>query len=144
MTSPTDAVPATEAHQVTPVPQPKTKVKLKFEPALGSRAASLLAQLPHLEADKNEAEARLNECKAAIMAEIALTVTDPAQMPDGWTIPADPYGAWPAYNLISNPGKLALDTTALKTEEPQTYEKFAKRGKPYWSLSRVTRNRVKR
>jgi hypothetical protein len=65
-------------------------------------------------------------------------------MPDGWYIAADPYGAWPAYNLTSNPGKLGLDTTAMQTEEPQTYERFLKRGKPFWSLSRVQKNRVHR
>lgn len=137
-----DASPPT--HTVTPVPQPQPKVHLKFEPAEGSRASALLTQLPHLEADKREAEARLDECKAALMSEIAATVTDAASMPDGWSIPADPHGGWPAYNLTSNPGKMGLDTKALKTEEPQTYDKFAKRGKPYWSLTRVQRQRVKR
>lgn len=147
MTTPTDPT-GTEAllkaHNATPVEQPKPKVKLKFEPTEGSRASALLCQLPQLESQKKDAEEKLDECKRAIMSEIAATVEDAGSMPDGWTIPADPNGGYPAYNLTSNPGKLGLDTEALKTEEPQTYEKFAKRGKPYWSLTRVQRNRVKR
>lgn len=132
-----------QRHSV-PVEQPRPKVKLKFEAAEGSRVASLLARLPRLEAQKREAEDDLDECKRAIMSEVASTVDDPEHMPDGWTIAEDPNGGWPAYNLTSNPGKLGLDTDALKTEEPDTYDRFVKRGKPYWSLSRVQRNRVKR
>lgn len=128
----------------TPIPQPARRVKFKFEAAEGSRCAALLATLPRLEAAAKEAAEELDRVKRAIMSEVALTVDDPNEMPDGWTIAEDPNGGWPAYNLISNPGKLGLDITALKNEDPDTYKRFEKRGKPYWSLSRVQRQRVKR
>jgi hypothetical protein len=128
----------------TAVPQPKPKVKLTYDAPAGSRASSLLAQLPRLESEARDAAQKLEECKKALMSEIAATVEDPANMPDGWSIAADPYGAWPAYNLTSSPGKLGLDTETMKAQEPDTYARFVKRGKPFWTFSRVQRNRVHR
>lgn len=126
------------------VPQPPAKKKLKFDPPPGSRVAALMTELPRLEAEKKEADERLDECKKAIMGEIAATIENPEDMPDSWGICADPFGAWGGYNLTSSPGKLGLDTTALRTEEPQTYDRYTKRGKPFWTLSRVQTNRVSR
>ena len=125
-------------------PQPRPKVKLRFEAAEGSRAAALLAQLPHLEAEARTARDELERVQKAIQSEIAATIDNPDNLPDGWYIAEDPFGGWPAYNLTSNPGKLGLDTAALKDEEPGTYGRFLKRGRPYWSMSRVQKNRVRR
>ena len=124
--------------------QPKPKVRVKVEPDPASRLAFLLAQLPELESKKKEAEEQLAGCKKAIQQEIAKTVTDPANVPDVFDIPADPYGAHPAYTLSSRPGALRLDTEAMKAQDPATYDKWAKRGQPYWELKRVQRNRVHR
>lgn len=135
-------LPATAV--VQPVEQPKVKKRLKVEPADGSRLAALMAELPKLEAAKTEAEEKLKECKAAVQAEVAATVQNPEDLPDVFDIPADPYGSHPAYTLSAREGQWRIDTDAMKTQEPQTYVKWAKRGRPFWELKRVQKNRVKR
>jgi hypothetical protein len=125
-------------------PQPKIKKRTRLEPPDGSRLALLFTRLPQLESRKKEAEEELAECKKAIQQEIAATITDPDDMPDQFDIPADPYGGWPAYTLAAREGAWGLDTEAMKTQDPETYVKFARRGRPYWDLRRVQKNRVKR
>jgi hypothetical protein len=127
-----------------PKAQPPVKVRKRFEPEPGSRLAALFMQLPQLEAEKKESAEKLDACKKAIQQEIAATITDASDMPDQFDIPADPYGGWPAYTLAAREGAWGLDTEAMKTQEPETYVKFARRGRPYWDLRRVQKNRVKR
>ena len=126
-----------------PVEQPKVKVRQKLEPEENSRLAFLFSQLPQLEAAKNEAEAGLKACKKAIMAEIAGAI-DADKLPDQFDIPAEPNGAYPAYTLASRQGAWRVDADAMKNQDPEAYVRWAKRGDPYWELSRVRKNRVKR
>lgn len=126
------------------VAQPKVKKRQKVEADPASRLAFLLSQLPEFESRKKEAEEQLSGCKKAIQQEIAKTVADPEHIPDVFDIPADPYGAHPAYTLSAREGALRLDTEAMKSQEPATYDKWAKRGQPYWELKRVQKNRVHR
>lgn len=127
-----------------PVPQPKVKVRQKVEADPASRLAFLLAQLPELESRKKEAEEQLSECKKAVQQEIAKTVADPEHVPDVFDIPADPYGAHPAYTLSAREGQWRLNTEAMKAREPETYVKWAVKGAGYWELKRVQKNRVHR
>lgn len=126
------------------VPQPKTKKRMKLEPAEGSELSLLFHQLPELEAQKRQAEAELTACKKKIQQEIARGITDVNDMPDQFDIPADPFGGYPAYTLAARQGALRLNAEAMKAEDPATYDKWAVRGDPYWELSRVRKNRVKR
>lgn len=125
-------------------PQPPVKKRSKLEIAEGSRLSALMAQLPEMEAAKSDAETRLREHKKAIQAEIAGTIKNPKDLPDVFDIPADPYGAHPAYTMSARQGAWRLDTEAMKNQEPATYVKWAVRGDPYWELKRCQRNRVKR
>lgn len=128
----------------TAVEQPKIKKRQKLEPTPGSRLALLFTQLPELEAAKKEAEDELAAHKKAIQQEIAKGITDPEDMPDQFDVPADPYGSYPAYTLAARQGAWRLNAEAMKNEDPETYIKWAVQGKPYWELSRVRKNRVKR
>jgi len=128
----------------TATAQPKIKKRQKLEPSEGSNLDLLFTQLPELEAAKNDAEARLKEHKKKIQQEIARGITDPDAMPDVFDIPASPYGAYPAYTLSARQGAWRLNAEAMKAEDPGTYEKWAVQGDPYWELSRVRKNRVKR
>lgn len=128
----------------TATPQPKIKIRQKLEPAEGSDLSLLFTQLPELEAAKKEAEERLAAHKKKIQQEIAKSVTDPADMPDVFDIPADPFGAYPAYTLSARQGAWRLNAEAMRNEDPATYKKWAVQGEPYWELSRVRKNRVKR
>lgn len=130
--------------ELRPVAQPKVKVRQKIEADPSSRLAFLLAQLPELESRKKEAEEQLSECKKAVQQEIAKTVTDPGHTPDVFDIPADPYGAHPAYTLSAREGQWRLNTEAMKAREPETYVKWAVKGAGYWELKRVQKNRVHR
>src|ERR1700743_239453 len=137
-------MPLPTAGTANPIePQPPVKKRAKLEISEGSRLSALMAQLPEMEAAAKDAAERLKEHKKAVQAEIAKTVEDPEQLPDVFDIPADPYGAHPAYTLAAREGSWSLDAEAMKTQEPHTYVKWAKRGKPYWELKRVQRNRVK-
>ena len=127
-----------------PAEQPKIKKKQKLEPESGSRLSLLFTRLPELEAAKKDAEEALAAHKRAIQAEVAKTVVNPDDMPDVFHIPADPNGAYPAYNLSAREGAWRLNTDAMKAQDPETYVKWAVKGAPYWELSRVRRNRVKR
>lgn len=124
--------------------QPKAKVRRKLEPAEGSHLSLLFHRLPQLEAAKKQAEDELAACKKQIQQEIAKGITDPADMPDQFDIPADPYGGYPAYTLAAREGAMRLNTEAMKAQDRATYDKWAVRGQPYWELSRVRKNRVKR
>jgi hypothetical protein len=127
------------------VPQPKIKKRLKLEPADDSRLSMLMSQLPELEVQKREAEEKLAEHKKAIQQEIAaFVVANGLDMPDVFDIPADPYGAHPAYTLSSREGAWRLNTEAMKAEDPETYVKWAVKGNPYWELKKVQKNRVHR
>lgn len=138
-------MPIPTAGTANPIePQPPVKKRSKLEITEGSRLSMLMAQLPELEASKSDAETRLREHKKAIQAEIAATVDDPNELPDVFDIPADPYGAHPAYTMSARQGAWRLDAEAMKNQEPTTYVKWAVRGDPYWELKRVQRNRVKR
>lgn len=131
------------AKEVTATP-PRIKRRHKLEPEEGSRLSMLMTQLPALEAAKAEAESKLKEHKKAIQLEIGKTVSDPDNMPDVFDIPADPYGGYPAYTLSAREGAWRLNSEALKTQEPGTYERYLEQGQPYWELKRRDRNRVKR
>jgi hypothetical protein len=129
----------------TAVPQPKIKKRLKLEPADDSRLSMLMSQLPELEVQKREAEEKLAEHKKAIQQEIAaFVVANGLDMPDVFDIPADPYGAHPAYTLSSREGAWRLNTEAMKAEDPETYVKWAVKGNPYWELKKKSTNRVHR
>lgn len=131
--------------QTQAVPQPKVKRRLKVEPADDSRLAMLMAQLPELEVQKREAEEKLAEHKKAVQQEVAaFVVANGLEMPDVFDLPADPYGAHPAYTLSAREGAWRVDTEALKSQDPDTYVKWAKKGNPYWELARVRKNRVHR
>lgn len=139
---PTTTLTGTE---LTAVPQPKIKTRVKVEPDPASRLAYLLSQLPELETQKRESEEKLKECKKAIQQEVAaFTAANGLDVPDVFDLPADPYGAHPAYTLSARPGALHVDTEALKAQDKDTYDKWAVRGDPYWELRRVQRNRVHR
>lgn len=124
--------------------QPKIKVRKKLEPAEGSSLSLLFTQLPELEAAKKDAEEKLAAHKKRIQQEIAGSIEDPSQLPDVFDIPADPFGSYPAYTLAARKGAWRLNAEAMKSEDPETYVKWAVQGEPYWELSRVRRNRVKR
>jgi hypothetical protein len=129
----------------TAVPQPKVKTRLKVEPEENSRLALLMAQLPELEVRKREAEETLAQHKKAIQQEIAaFTAANGLETPDVFDIPADPYGAHPAYTLSAREGAWRVDTESMKSKDPATYVKWAKKGEPYWELKRVQKNRVHR
>jgi len=131
--------------QAQAVPQPKVKKRLKVEPEENSRLSMLMSQLPELEVQKREAEEKLTEHKKAVQQEIAAFVAaNGLDMPDVFDIPADPYGAHPAYTLSAREGAWRVDTEAMKSQEPETYVKWAKKGQPYWELKRVQKNRVHR
>lgn len=129
--------------QDTPQLQPK-KVRQKLEVEDGSKLAYLMALLPQYEAEKKDAVERLDETKKAIQAEVVKQVSDPASLPDVFDLPSDPNGGWPAYTLSAREGAWSLDTELMKNTEPATYVRFAKKGRPFWELRRVQRNRVKR
>lgn len=124
--------------------QPKIKVRKRLEPAEGSALSLLFTQLPELEAAKKEAEEKLTAHKKRIQQEIARDISNPQDMPDVFDIPADPFGAYPAYTLSARAGAWRLNAEAMKSEDPETYVKWAVQGEPYWELARVRRNRVKR
>jgi hypothetical protein len=124
--------------------QPKVKKRQKVEPEEGSDLSRLFYELPELEAQKKEAEEKLAAHKRKIQQEISKSVASPGDMPDQFDIPADPHGGYPAYTLAAREGAWRVDTEALKSEDPETYVKWAKRGQPYWELKRKTTNRVKR
>lgn len=126
------------------VSQPKIKVRRKVEPAEGSRLSALMAELPRLEAEKADSEQKLKEHKKKVQAEIAAVLLDGEEVPDVFDIPADPYGSHPAYTLSAREGAWRIDTEAMKTQDPGTYVKWAKKGDDYWELRRVQKNRVKR
>lgn len=129
----------------TAKPQPKVKKRLKIEPEENSRLSLLMSKLPELESRKREAEEELSEHKKAVQQEIAaFVVANGLETPDVFDIPADPYGAHPAYTLSSREGAWRLNTEAMKAESPETYVKWAVKGQPYWELKRVTKNRVHR
>ena len=128
----------------TATEQPKIKKRQKLEPAEGSLLSMLFTQLPELEAAKKDAEEKLTAHKKKIQQEIAKGIENPEDLPDQFDIPADPYGSYPAYYLAAREGAWRLDSEAMKNQEPDTYKKWAKRGQPYWELSRVRKNRVKR
>lgn len=140
-------MPPPIAGTATPLEEPQVQPKkrrLKVEPQEGSRLSALMATLPRLEAAKTQAEKELKEAKGKIQAEIASTVNDPDDIPDVFDIPADPYGAHPAYTLSAREGAWRLDAEAMKDNDPETYVKWVRRGNPYWELKKVQRNRVKR
>lgn len=124
--------------------QPKIKVRKKLEPEEGSQLSLLFHQLPALEAAKKQAEEDLATHKRKIQQEVARGITDPNDMPDVFQIPADPHGGYPGYTLAARDGAWRLDSEAMKSEDPGTWQKWAKQGRPYWELSRVRTNRVKR
>lgn len=124
-----------------PAPQPRVRTRLRVEAPEGSRLSSLLARLPELEARKKSSEEELSELKGAIQAEIAGTVEDPESLPDVFDIPASPDGSWPAYSLTSCEGSWGIDTEALKSQDPETYVRWARRGRPYWKLTRAAQGR---
>ena len=129
----------------TAKPQPKIKKRLKLEPEENSRLSMLMARLPELEVQKRDAEEKLAAHKKAIQQEIAeFVVANNLDMPDVFDLPADPYGAHPAYTLSSREGAWRLNTEAMKAEDPETYVKWAVKGDPYWELKRVQKNRVHR
>lgn len=128
----------------TAVPQPKPKVRVRLEPEPGSDLALLFAQLPGMEAAKNEAEANLKAQKKKIMAEVARLYPDASALPDAFDVPASPEGAHPAYTLAARQGARRLNAEALRAQEPGTYERFVVQGEPYWELARVRVNRVHR
>lgn len=131
--------------QAQAVPQPKVKKRLKLEPEENSRLSMLMSQLPEMEVQKREAAEKLEAHKKAIQQEIAaFVVAQSLEMPDVFDLPADPYGAHPAYTLSAREGAWRIDTEALKSQEPETYVKWAKKGNPYWELKRVQKNRVHR
>lgn len=138
-------MPPPTAGTATPIePQPPVRRRTKLEIPEESKLSFLMAQLPQMEAEAKDSADRLKEHKKAVQAEIAKTVEDPNDLPDVFDIPADPYGGHPAYTLAARQGSWALDAEAMKNTEPETYVKWARRGKPYWELKRVQRNRVKR
>lgn len=128
----------------TATEQPKIKVRRKLEPEEGSQLSLLFAQLPELEARKKDAEEALTAHKKKIQQAIAATIENPEDLPDQFDIPADPFGSYPAYTLAARQGAWRLDAEAMKNQEPDTYKRWAKQGQPYWELSRVRKNRVKR
>lgn len=143
-TTPAPAEQPQESSLVAQPYRPVKKVRLKVEVPEGSKLSCLMALLPRHEAEKKAAEDQLSETKKAIQAEVVKTIEDPEDLPDVFDLPADPYGAHGAYTLSAREGAWSLDTELMKSTEPETYVKFARKGRPFWELRRVQRNRVKR
>ncbi len=109
------------------------KKRLKVEPESGSRLRELLAVERRFHEEAKEAEARHDEVRQAIRAELQ-RLADPEDMPGAFDVPADPRGEYPAYSLTYHEPGWKLDEKAMKEKNPVLYVQWAKPTRGYWEL----------
>lgn len=124
MTSPEDLSPE------APEPQPKSKVRQKLDPASDSKLAALLTSFHEAKKRAESADAEADEYLSQIKSMLA-TVSDGV---DAFDIAADPHGGYPAFTYRYTPAGKTLDGAKLKSENPDTWESFAKERKGYWTF----------
>jgi hypothetical protein len=124
-----------------PVPQPVPKKRLKVEPEPGGQLEQFLVanKLAHDEADSwNEREA---EFKQAVKSWLLSLYPDPADLPDGFDIPADAHGRYPAYSMTLKKGRRFDAKLYLAAAGEEAYGQYVVDTTPTWELRESTQGK---
>lgn len=113
--------------------QKPAKVRVKVEPAPGSRLETLLTELRIASGRLDEVKGRFEELHGAVKAELQ-ALRDASSQPDAYDVPAHPKGAYPAASLTYTPPSWQLDGKALKDADPKTWVQYARERRGFWTF----------
>lgn len=127
----------------SPQPQPRPRRRLKVEPEPGGQLEQYLVANKQHHDDAEQAAEQEDEYKKAVKAWLLSLFPDPADLPDGFDIAADPHGRYPAYSMTLKGGR-RLDSKRLHADIPDLYEKYEVDITPTWELRESSPGRRRR
>lgn len=122
----------TAAEPREPEVQVKSKRTRKVDPPSDSKLATLLTEYAKA---KEQAEAYSKQA-GELQSQIRQLLFDQAgdDVPDSFSIPADPHGGYPAFSMYYTPPSWSLDSKSLKSNDPETWVQYAKEKRGYWTF----------
>lgn len=118
---------------MTAAPKPQRQPKVsKIDPPSDSRLASLLTEYSRAKDEETAAKERAAELQSQIRATVLEDAGD--DVPEKFEVAADPHGGYPGYTFYWTAEGWTCDTKRMKSEDPETWVKWAKKRDGFWTF----------